>query len=178
MTFGRFKEICGYVDSALDKVWTVLITLGGAMLALTVVLQVFLRYVLKSPLFGLEEFSRLIGVWVYFLGAIFGTRLDSHVQGDVAARFFKTARSRAALSTMTWIFSLILCVLFLYHSGTYSLWLYETGEKTTGLWWPRITSVGSMFFGAIFMSLYSIANVVKYIEQVITGPKGPEGGRL
>ena len=89
MTFGRFKEICGYVDSALDKVWTVLITLGGAMLTLTVVLQVFLRYVLKSPLFGLEEFSRLIGVWVYFLGAIFGTRLDSHVQGDVAARFLR-----------------------------------------------------------------------------------------
>ena len=178
MTWGRLKEICGYVDSALDKLWTVFITLGGALLTLTVVLQVFLRYVLKSPLFGLEEFSRLIGVWVYFLGAIFGTRFDSHVQGDVAARFFKTARSRAVLSITTWIFSLVLCMLFLYHSGAYSLWLYETGEKTTGLWWPRITSVGSMFFGAIFMTLYSIANVIKYIEQAITAPKGPEGGQL
>ena len=178
MTWDRFKEICGYVDSALDKVWTVFITLGGAMLTLTVVLQVFLRYVLKSPLFGLEEFSRLIGVWVYFLGAILGTRFDSHVQGDIAARFFETARSRATLSIITWIFSLVLCVLFLYHSGAYSLWLYETGERTTGLWWPRITSVGSMFFGAIFMTLYSIANIVKYIEQAITAPKGAEGGRL
>jgi TRAP-type C4-dicarboxylate transport system permease small subunit len=178
MTWAKIKEICGYVDSVLDKLWTVFITLGGALLTLTVVLQVFLRYVLKSPLFGLEEFSRLIGVWVYFLGAIFGTRLDSHVQGDVAARFFKTARSRATLSTVTWIFSLILCVLFLYHSGTYSLWLYETGEKTTGLWWPRITSVGSMFFGAIFMTLYSIANVVKYLEEVISGPRTNDGGEL
>jgi TRAP-type C4-dicarboxylate transport system permease small subunit len=178
MTWGRLKEICGYVDSVLDKLWTVFITLGGALLTLTVVLQVFLRYVLKSPLFGLEEFSRLIGVWVYFLGAVFGTRFDSHVQGDVAARFFKTSRSRAVLSVTTWIFSLVLCMLFLYHSGAYSLWLYETGEKTTGLWWPRITSVGSMFFGAIFMTLYSIANVVKYIEQAITAPKGAEGGRL
>jgi len=77
MTWGRLKEICGYVDSVLDKLWTVFITLGGALLTLTVVLQVFLRYVLKSPLFGLEEFSRLIGVWVYFLGAVFGTRFDS-----------------------------------------------------------------------------------------------------
>ena len=178
MTWRRFKEICGYGDSALDKGWTVLITLGGALLTLTVVLQVFLRYVLQSPLFGIEEFSRLIGVWVYFLGAIFGTRFDSHVQGDVAARFFKTARSRAALSTLTWIFSLVLCVLFLYHSGAYSLWLYETGEKTTGLWWPRITSVGSMFFGAIFMTLYSIANVLKYLEQTVTGPRTREGGAL
>jgi hypothetical protein len=38
--------------------------------------------------------------------------------------------------------------------------------------------VGSMFFGAIFMTLYSIANVVKYIEQAITAPNGAEGGRL
>jgi TRAP-type transport system small permease protein len=178
MTWDRFKQVCGYVDSALDKLWTVFITLGGALLTLTVVLQVFLRYVLKSPLFGLEEFSRLIGVWVYFLGALFGTRFESHVQGDVAARLFKTARSRAVLSITTWIFSLVLCMLFLYHSGAYSLWLYETGEKTTGLWWPRITSVGSMFFGAIFMTLYSIANVIKYIEQAITAPKGLERGQL
>jgi len=178
MTWVRVKEVCGYGDIALDRIWTVFITLGGAMLALTVVLQVFLRYVLKSPLFGLEEFSRLIGVWVYFLGAMFGTRLDSHVQGDVAARFFKTPRSRAVLSVTTWIFSLAVCVLFLYHSGAYSLWLYETGEKTTGLWWPRITSVGSMFFGAVFMTLYSIANIVKYVEQAIAAPKGAEGGPL
>jgi TRAP-type C4-dicarboxylate transport system permease small subunit len=178
MTWARFKEICGYVDSALDKLWTVLITLGGALLALTVVLQVFLRYVLKSPLFGIEEFSRLIGVWVYFLGAIFGTRFDSHVQGDVARRFFKTARSRAALSTATWIFSLVLCVLFLYHSSAYSIWLYETGEKTTGLWWPRITSVGSMFFGATFMTLYSIANVLKNLEKTVSEPRTREGGEL
>lgn len=175
MTWRGFKEICGHVDDVLDKLWTVAITLGGAMLTLTVMLQVLLRYVFKHPLFGLEEFSRLIGVWVYFLGAIFGTRLDSHVQGDVAARVFKTIRSKAVLSTITWILSLILCVLFVYHSGKYSMWLYETGERTTGLWWPRITSVGSMFFGAIFMTLYSIANVIKYLEQVIAARLGKGG---
>jgi TRAP-type C4-dicarboxylate transport system permease small subunit len=178
MTWGRFVEICGYVDRALDKVWTVLITLGGALITLTVVLQVFLRYVLESPLFGLEEFSRLIGVWVYFIGAIFGTRFDSHVQGSIAQQFFKTTRSKAALSTLTWILSLFLCVPFLYYAGVYCLWIYETGEKTTGLWWPRITSVGSMFIGALFMTLYSVANVIKYLEKTLTVSKAAKGGQL
>ncbi len=161
-----------------DHSGTILIVIGGAGVTLTVVLQVVLRYIFKTPLFGLEEFSRLIAVWVYFIGAIFGTKQDSHVQGDVAERLFGTSRSRAVIKTITWCLSLLLCVLFLYHSTKYSAWLYGTGERTTGLWWPRITSVGSMFFGAAFMTLYSIANFIKYLEEAVAGKKEGLGGAI
>lgn len=163
-------------DNVFDKIASTLIIFGGILVTLTVVLQVVLRYIFKVPLFGLEEFSRLIAVWVYFLGAIFGTKWDSHVQGDVAGRLFSTDRSKAVIKTIAWILSLLVCMLFLYHSATYSYWLYGTGERTTGLWWPRIYSVGSMLFGAFFMTLYSIANVVKYSGAAIHGVKTTEGG--
>lgn len=176
MTWSSVKHTCGRIDKALDILWSVGIVAGGVVLTLTVILQVFLRYVLQHPLFGLEELSRFFGVWIYFIGAIIGTRLDSHVQGDVAERIFKTFRSKAILKTVTSLLGVLLCILFTYHSGTYSLWLYETGEKTTGLWWPRITSVGSMFFGAVFMTMYSIVNTIKYIEQSITGRPFDRGG--
>ena len=163
-------------DNFIDKGASALIIIGGVMVALTVVLQVILRYIFKVPLFGLEEFSRLIAVWVYFLGAIIGTKWDSHVQGDVAGRIFTSDRSRALIKAIAWVVSLFVCFLFLYHSGTYSIWLYETGERTTGLWWPRIYSVGSMFFGAFFMTLYSIVNVIKYSGAAINGLKATPGG--
>lgn len=172
----RFKKICGHIDTVLDRSGTVLIVIGGAGITLTVVLQVLLRYIFKAPLFGLEEFSRLIAVWVYFIGAIFGTKLDSHVQGDVAERLFDTSRSRAKIKTITWFLSLVLCVLFLYHATKYSIWLYGTGERTTGLWWPRIMGVGSMFFGAVFMTLYAVANFVKYLEAAVRGSEERLGG--
>jgi TRAP-type C4-dicarboxylate transport system permease small subunit len=178
MTWGKFKKICSLIDGFIDRSGTILIVLGGAIVTLTVVLQVVLRYIFKLPLFGLEEFSRLIAVWVYFLGAVFGTKLDSHVQGDVVERFFQTSRPRAVVKVITWSLSLVVCSLFFYHSAKYSVWLYGTGERTTGLWWPRITSVGSMFFGAIFMTLYSIANVVKYLESAVGGSKKGAGGGL
>jgi len=123
------KKICCHIDTIFDQSGTVLIIIGGSLITLTVVLQVLLRYVFKAPLFGLEEFSRLIAVWVYFLGAIFGIKQDSHVQGDVAGLLFNTP---------------------------------------TGLWWPRIISVGSMLFGALFMTIYSIANFIKYLQRAIT----------
>jgi TRAP-type C4-dicarboxylate transport system permease small subunit len=162
MAWKQIKALCEAADRAVDKGATVLIVAGGIMVTLTVVLQVVLRYIFKVPLFGLEEFSRLIAVWVYFIGAIFGTKLDSHVQGDVAARLFSTPRAAAVVKTVAWCLSLLVCALFLYHVAKYCVWLYGTGERTTGLWWPRIYSVGSMFFGAFFMTIYSIANVVKY----------------
>lgn len=176
MNWARSKKIWDFVDGFIDKSFTILIVIGGAVVTLTVILQVVLRYIFKAPLFGLEEFSRLIAVWVYFLGAIFGTKLDAHVQGDVAERLFKSSRSKSIVKTTTWCLSLVLCILLLYHSGKYSAWLYGTGERTTGLWWPRILSVGSMFFGAIFMTFYAIANFLKYFGEMVGGSKEALGG--
>ncbi|MCP4719566.1 MAG: TRAP transporter small permease, partial [Desulfobacteraceae bacterium] len=48
------------IDNVLTSGFSILIVLGGALMTLTVVLQVLLRYVFKQPLFGLEEFSRLV----------------------------------------------------------------------------------------------------------------------
>ncbi len=176
MSFKTLNRFFTATDNFLDKGATALIIAGGVLVTLTVVLQVILRYIFKVPLFGLEEFSRLIAVWVYFLGAIFGTKWDSHVQGDVAGRIFTTDRSRAIIKIIVWSLSLLVCFLFLYHSATYSIWLYGTGERTTGLWWPRIYSVGSMLFGAFFMTLYSIVNVIKYSSAAINGLKPTQGG--
>lgn len=178
MPFATCRRFFSQADNVFDKSCTILIVIGGAMITLTVVLQVLLRYVFKSPLFGLEEFSRLIAVWVYFLGAIFGTKLDAHVQGDVAERLFKSDRSKAFVKTLTWFLSSLLCILFLYHASKYCIWLYGTGERTTGLWWPRITSVGSMFFGALFMTFYSIANFFRCLETFLNLSGNPSGGEL
>jgi TRAP-type C4-dicarboxylate transport system permease small subunit len=176
MSIKTINRILAFADSCIDKGATALIILGGVLITLTVVLQVILRYIFKVPLFGLEELSRLIAVWVYFLGAIFGTKWDSHVQGDMAGRLFRSERSRSIIKSVVWTLSLLVSILFLYHSATYSIWIYGTGEKTTGLWWPRIYSVGSMLFGAFFITLYSLANVIKYSGAVINGLKPTPGG--
>lgn len=159
------RNSCKILDSLFEAIGTFLIVLGGVVIVLTVVIQVLLRYVLKAPLFGLEEFSLTVAIWVYFLGAVFGTKYDSHVQGDVAASFFKTPRAQAWVRVVVWCLSFVACAAFLYHASKYSWWVYRSGERTTGLWWPRITSVGSMFFGGVLMTLYSLTNIARYLGQ-------------
>lgn len=160
----RIGEILLEIDKQIDKGGTFLIVLGGSLIAITVFLQVLLRYVFMSPLFGLEEFSRLVAVWVYFIGAIYGTREESHVFGDVARMIFKKPRASAILGFVASFFSLITCIIFTIYSYNYTIWLYETGEKTTGLWWPRVISVSSMLFGAVFMMAYLLVKTINYLR--------------
>lgn len=162
--FNRLIQILLRADKLWDAMGTFLIVLGGSLIVLTVFLQVLLRYVFKHPLFGLEEFSRLVAVWVYFIGAIYGTRDESHVFGDVARMIFKTFHARAILGFVTYLFSLITCIFFSIYSYEYTAWLYETGERTTGLWWPRVIGVSSMLFGALLMTIYCFVKTITYFR--------------
>lgn len=169
MTWNRLKKICADIDALIDKIGTMLIVLGGSLFTLAVVTQVMLRYVFKAPLFGIEEFAVLIAIWVYFIGAAYATKLDSHIQGDLAERLFREARHKAVVKAITWSLSLGACLLFIYHGSKYCIWVYAAGEKTPGLWWPRIYSISSIFFGAVFMIIYSTANIVKYLAEAVKG---------
>jgi TRAP-type C4-dicarboxylate transport system permease small subunit len=167
MSIKLLQKTFAEIDQKITRAFSFLLITGGIVMTLTVVLQVLLRYVFKVPLFGLEEFSRLVAIWIYFMGAVFSTRDDNHVQGGIADNYIAKERSRLFLRGIVWAICLFTCGLFLYHSGTYSLWIYGTGERTTGLWWPRIISVSSMFFGAVFMTAYSLANTIKYLTAAI-----------
>lgn len=152
------------IDTIFEKSFSILLVLGGFLIVLSVVIQVLLRYIFKTPLFGIEEFSLTVAIWAYFIGAVLGTKHDGHVQGDVASLMFNSTHTRAWVKALTWILSLIACTAFFYHATTYSYWVLGTGERTPGLWWPRIITVGSMSFGGIFMMIYCIQNVFKYIK--------------
>ena len=54
MSLKTIKRFFTTTDTFLDKGASALIIIGGVMVALTVVLQVILRYIFKVPLFGLD----------------------------------------------------------------------------------------------------------------------------
>lgn len=54
---------------------------GTALAAITVVLlaQVVMRYMFKSPLVWADEVTRILMVWLTFVGAVLGYRTASHI---------------------------------------------------------------------------------------------------
>ena len=65
-----------YVDKALDVFAVGLFILIFAV----VLLQVFMRYALGSPLVWSEELARYLFIWVAFIGWVFATRSGTHIK--------------------------------------------------------------------------------------------------
>lgn len=69
-------SVVGWFDRAIESVTTVMIILIVSFS----VLQVFMRYVLETPLAWPEEASRWIFLWLVMLGCITITRVGSHIR--------------------------------------------------------------------------------------------------
>ena len=61
----------------------VVMVVGGSIVGILIFTEVFLRYVLGSPLFGIEELILFIGMWLYFMGASYGAFERTHIKAEL-----------------------------------------------------------------------------------------------
>ena len=79
------------------------IIIAGCVVIVLIFVEVMLRYVFGSPLFGVEEMVTLIAMWLYFLGAAYGAYERSHIKAELVHLWFKTPRSLAMGSRRAWV---------------------------------------------------------------------------
>lgn len=148
-----FKNSAAWVFLVRIQEW--LLTLSSVFVVLIMCVEVFLRYVIKSDLFGLEEIVVIAAFWLYFMGSSYGVYEKSHVKADIIPQMLKP-RHRALLSVAVRFTMAALCIL-------YSIWAVEMVRysiewmpRTTGLRIPIFISQTSILAGYVLMSLYSI----------------------
>lgn len=70
-------------ERALQRVERTLGIAGMATLATLLVVQVFTRFVLNSPVFWIEEVARLVMVWMVFVGIGYVLSIGKHLEVSV-----------------------------------------------------------------------------------------------
>lgn len=70
----------------LDKFLEKFIILAMFALLLTIVWQVFSRYLLKLPSSGTEELARFLLIWISLIGCVYSYRTKSHIGLDILTR--------------------------------------------------------------------------------------------
>ena len=60
-----------------------IMVVGGGVVGILIFVEVFLRYVMGSPLFGIEELILFIGMWLYFMGASYGAYERTHIKAEL-----------------------------------------------------------------------------------------------
>jgi TRAP-type C4-dicarboxylate transport system permease small subunit len=107
----------------------------------SVLIQIFFRYVLQSPLTWTEEASRYSFIWIVLLGAAFAVRKKEHVVMEVLVNRFPLRLRRTILFGMNLI--ILIALIFLLPVSWNFFWFIKgVSAPTLGISW------GFLFFSA------------------------------
>ncbi|KLN58941.1 hypothetical protein WH96_20350 [Kiloniella spongiae] len=130
------------------------IFVASIALALVMVAQVFMRYVLESPSLAIEETTTLFGVWGYFLGMVYTTRSGEHIYGGVLSLIVKDKRVLHYVRGFNSLVCFVATSIFGYFGLQYLLFVIERGKISINLGWPRDIWVASIVVGFALMAFY------------------------
>lgn len=100
------------IERAVTRALEATIVIGLVVMALLVFANVVLRYAFNSGVAVSEELSRLLFVWLIFLGAILASRQHAHIGFDGVVRKL-SARTRKVLIFVNAALMLAACAFFI-----------------------------------------------------------------
>lgn len=148
------KKILLFLWKMLIFLQKFIMVAGGCLAGILIFVQVFLRYVLGSPLFGVEELILFIAVWLYFIGAAYGAYERSHIKAELILLGFTSTRSKAVIRSINGVITVFLAVTMVKWSYPYFIWGLTRGATSQALLLPMVLCQSAIFFGSILMSIY------------------------
>jgi len=141
----------------------VVMVVGGSIVGILIFTEVFLRYVLGSPLFGIEELILFIGMWLYFMGASYGAFERTHIKAELINIWCKSERSLAILRSIASILTVTLSVVLVSWTYPFFIWELVRGGTSQALLLPNVLCKSAIFFGSVLMSAYFITELIDNI---------------
>ena len=105
-------NIIGFLDRNVERI---IVTVILVITSITLVVQVFMRYVLAEPLVWAEELARFLLVWCTMVGSSLAVKESRHIIVDFAPILFGE-RSVALFAYISHIGVLAFCGTILYYS--------------------------------------------------------------
>ncbi len=134
-----------------------------SILVALVTMQVFMRYVMHSPLVWSEEMARMSFVWFAFIGAGLGFRYHQ----DLRVGFFTDMiplRPRLYLRLVIHLIEVAFMGLVLYYGWILVERLYPT--PSPALYWSMDAFYGGVVGGGLVIFCYALMRVKETIEAI------------
>lgn len=160
----------------IQKVILITTNLSAACI---VAVGVFMRYVLHKDFFGQEEIVTVVAMWLYWIGGVYGSYEDSHIQADVVNSMLKNEKIKKVLRFVVLIISVIVLAVWFRWSIDYVIWAYNSHAQSAGLKIPLILSQSALcvgFGGMLFYTIYHLYRTIRPIRYTACGQPEEEGG--
>lgn len=163
------------VQTALCRAEELLAMLLVAGLLVVVNLQIFARYIFSHPFIWPEEVSRLLLVWMTFVGAAALTRRGADLAVDTFVEMLPPAPKRVALmvrdAILVVVFAIIATQGWALARAVSGMPLVATGLPTALLAWPVIAGGLLVVFHCIIrlvVHIFDPANEAPHTPKVLT----------
>jgi len=154
------------LEKLFDRGFRAMMVFAGLALAILMFAQVILRYVIESPFAGTEEIAILIGVWVYFLGMGYATRVREHIHGGVVSLIVKDAHKIRVIRFINSSVCVIAACAFGYFAIKYAIFVIDKGRLSLYMQWPKGLWSASMIAGFAMMGGYFLMQAVNELRDI------------
>ncbi|HEX9016685.1 MAG TPA: TRAP transporter small permease [Chloroflexota bacterium] len=132
-----------------------------AILVTLVTMQVFMRYIMHSPLVWSEEMARMSFIWFAFIGAGLGFRYHLDLRVTFFADMLPT-RYGLLLRLVIHVVEVAFMVVILWNGWFLNERIFST--PTPALYWTKSTFYGGIMGGGLVILAYALVRVKEVIE--------------
>ena len=159
--------------SAADKVFDVVIRylcyLAAAILvlmALSISLDVILRYTINNPLKWVFEGTEYALLFITFLAATWVLKKDEHVKLDLALTVLGP-RLRAGVNAFTSLLMVVVCLVITWSSVKYTIYLFQDDITLIRYYTiPKFTIYFIIPVGFFLLFIQSLKRTYQYLRQI------------
>lgn len=157
-------KIIPVLFQVINKFQTAVATFAMAGLTTLVCIQVFLRYVLKAPLFGIEELEQFFAIWVYFFGGTMASFQKSHIQCGILGVYFKNKQFLYVMDIVRDVVSVGIAIFLAYLLWPYIRYETSVWKTSSILLIPTVLGEYAIFIAIIIMGIFSVRDVVETVQ--------------
>lgn len=151
----------------IDQVWQNIGVAASSICLILMLAEIFLRYIAKKPLMGVEEITCMIAFWAYFMGAVHGSYEGSHISGQVTQVLIKNPRILNIVNTVTSFITVFIACYVSVWAYKYFIWGVQRGETSPFLMIPRVYSQSAISVGLVLMAFYFIVDFIKNLNNLL-----------
>ncbi len=162
------KKLLSFIDALSTLVgkagsWLILLVVGF------IVYEIVMRYIFHLPTLWVSE-SMVFGCGMsYVLGAAWALKDNRHVKIDLVYGKL-TARQRAVIDSITYLFFALYLGMFLWAASKYTWQSILVGETTSSAWDPPVYPIKiALVVGVALLLLQGSAKLIRDLHLAIKG---------
>ena len=146
-------------ESILNKIEQILVVIPFVLIFVTVVEQVFVRY-LNLPLEDSSEISTVCQALFTFFGIGMLTYSEGHITIEVH-KMIKNFKILAIVECISYVLMIVFAALYIYLGYDLFAFALDTGTATTQLRIPLSLPYGAMLVGFICLIIHAVGKIMR-----------------